>query len=82
MSPILIRAQVQDILRSQLATPRDIAITDDKRLALDLGADSMDVVEVVMYLEDAFDIVITDEDAEKFQTVGDVVKYVSEKLNG
>lgn len=42
----------------------------------DLGADSLDVVELVMELEDEFDIEIGDDEAEKLQTVGDVVKYV------
>lgn len=44
----------------------------------DLGADSLDIVELVMELEDAFDLNISDEDAEKIQTVGDAVKYISE----
>lgn len=42
----------------------------------DLGADSLDVVELVMELEDEFDLEISDEDAEKITTVGDVVKYI------
>ncbi len=47
----------------------------------DLGADSLDVVELVMELEDEFDMEISDEDAEKIATVGDAVKYIEEKLN-
>ncbi|HEU4963057.1 MAG TPA: acyl carrier protein [Bacilli bacterium] len=43
----------------------------------DLGADSLDVVELVMELEDEFDLEISDEDAEKINTVGDVVTYIS-----
>lgn len=43
----------------------------------DLGADSLDVVELVMELEDEFDMEISDEDAEKINTVGDVVSYIS-----
>lgn len=42
----------------------------------DLGADSLDVVELVMELEDEFDIEISDEDAEKITTVGDVIEYI------
>lgn len=42
----------------------------------DLGADSLDVVELVMELEDEFEIEISDEDAEKVTTVGEVVKYI------
>lgn len=43
----------------------------------DLGADSLDVVELVMELEDEFDMEISDEDAEKINTVGDVVNYIA-----
>ncbi|MEW9501337.1 acyl carrier protein [Jeotgalibacillus marinus] len=46
----------------------------------DLGADSLDVVELVMELEDEFDMVISDEDAEKIGTVGDAVSYIQEKM--
>lgn len=45
----------------------------------DLGADSLDVVELVMELEDEFDLEISDEDAEKISTVGDVVKYIESR---
>lgn len=46
----------------------------------DLGADSLDTVELIMEFEDAFDMNIPDEDAEKIQTVGDAVKYIEERL--
>ena len=45
----------------------------------DLGADSLDVVELVMELEDEFDMEITDEDAEKISTVGDAIAYIESK---
>ena len=45
----------------------------------DLGADSLDVVELVMELEDEFDMEISDEDAEKIATVGDAVNYISNR---
>ncbi|KUO95611.1 acyl carrier protein [Ferroacidibacillus organovorans] len=45
----------------------------------DLGADSLDVVELVMELEDEFDLEISDEDAEKITTVGDVVQYIQSR---
>lgn len=45
----------------------------------DLGADSLDVVELVMELEDEFDLEISDEDAEKIETVGNAVSYIEEK---
>ncbi|CAM5187056.1 Acyl carrier protein OS=Ureibacillus acetophenoni OX=614649 GN=acpP PE=3 SV=1 [Ureibacillus acetophenoni] len=47
----------------------------------DLGADSLDVVELVMELEDEFDMEISDEDAEKIATVGDAINYIEGKLN-
>jgi acyl carrier protein len=45
----------------------------------DLGADSLDIVELVMAMEEEFDIEIPDDDAEKIQTIGDVIGYVKEK---
>lgn len=47
----------------------------------DLGADSLDTVELIMALEEEFGIEIPDEDAEKMTTVGDVVKYINEKAS-
>ena len=47
----------------------------------DLGADSLDVVELVMELEDEFDMEISDDDAEKITTVGDTVSYIESKVN-
>lgn len=47
----------------------------------DLGADSLDVVELVMELEDEFDMEISDDDAEKIVTVGDAVSYIESKVN-
>ena len=51
-------------------------VTLDANFKDDLGADSLDVVELVMELEDEFDLEISDEDAEKVTTVGEVVKYI------
>ncbi|MGD8240612.1 MAG: acyl carrier protein, partial [Armatimonadota bacterium] len=48
----------------------------------DLNADSLDVVEIQMALEEEFGVEIPEEDFEKIQTVGDVVRYIGEKLNG
>lgn len=53
-------------------------VTLETSFVNDLGADSLDIVELVMELEDEFDVKISDEDAEKMQTVGDVVKYIKE----
>ncbi|MGR3294133.1 MAG: acyl carrier protein [Candidatus Scalindua sp.] len=54
-------------------------ITLETSYVNDLGADSLDIVELVMELEDEFDVSIPDEDAEKIQTVDDTVKYINEQ---
>ncbi len=53
-------------------------ITIETSFVNDLGADSLDIVELVMELEDEFDVSIPDDDAEKMQTVGDALKYINE----
>lgn len=53
-------------------------IKEDSKFIEDLGADSLDVVELVMALEEKFDIEIPDEDAEKILTVTDAIKYIEE----
>jgi acyl carrier protein len=53
-------------------------VTLETSFVNDLEADSLDIVELVMELEDEFDVSIPDEDAEKMQTVGDAVKYINE----
>ena len=55
-------------------------VSDNASFIDDLGADSLDTVELVMEFEDAFDINIPDEDAEKIQTVGAAVEYIGSKL--
>jgi len=57
-------------------------VTDTASFIDDLGADSLDVVDLVIGLEDEFEIQIPDEDAEKIQTVGQAVAYIEEKLKG
>ena len=54
-------------------------VTLDSRFIEDLGADSLDTVELIMQFEEDFEIEIPDEDAEKMTTVGDAVKYIEEK---
>ncbi|WP_017753694.1 acyl carrier protein [Calidifontibacillus oryziterrae] len=54
----------------------EAAVTLEASFKDDLGADSLDVVELVMELEDEFDMEISDEDAEKISTVGDAVNYI------
>lgn len=54
-------------------------VNKDATFKEDLGADSLDVVELVMELEDEFDLEISDEEAEKIQTVGDVINYIEKQ---
>jgi acyl carrier protein len=56
-------------------------VTAKKRLAEDLGADSLDCVELIMRFEEEFNIEIPDEDAEKIKTVGDAYKYIERRMN-
>jgi acyl carrier protein len=78
-------ASLQDRLRqlvsSQLGVELDELVTD-ARILDDLGADSLDVVELVMAIEEAFDIVVPDEDVEGMQTVGDVESYLAGRISG
>ena len=69
------RDRVVDIVCEQMGTTRD-KITDETSFVSDLGADSLDTVELVMEFEDEFDLNIPDEDAEKIQTVGDAISYI------
>ena len=54
-------------------------LTEDTAFVEDLGADSLDVVDLVMSLEDEFDLEIPDEDVENVRTVGDIVKYLEDR---
>ncbi len=69
--------RVREIIMEQLGVGAD-QVTPDARFIDDLGADSLDTVELVMALEEEFSIEIPDEDAEKITTVGDAVKYLQE----
>jgi acyl carrier protein len=72
-------AQVADIIVEQLGATRE-EIVPEASFVDDLGADSLDIVELVMAMEEAFDIEIPDEDAEKIQTFGDVVSYLKGRV--
>lgn len=68
--------KVRNIVAEQLGV--DLAeVTPDARILDDLGADSLDVVEMVMSIEEAFDIEVPDEDVEELRTVADVERYVT-----
>ena len=69
--------KVKKIIAEQLGVDES-EIQDESHFIDDLGADSLDTVELVMALEEEFGIEIPDEDAEKIQTVGDVKKYIEE----
>ena len=71
--------KVKGIIVNQLGVA-DTAVTLEASFIDDLGADSLDIVELVMALEEEFDMEIPDEDAEKVVTVGDVVEYIKEKV--
>jgi acyl carrier protein len=75
-----VEERVLNIVCEQLGTTRD-KVTPETSFINDLGADSLDTVELVMEFEDEFEINIPDEDAEKIQTVGDAVKYIQGKLS-
>jgi acyl carrier protein len=71
--------RVKKIIVSQLAVDAS-EINPSAQFVQDLGADSLDTVELVMALEEEFDIEIPDEDAEKIKTVGEAVNYIKDKL--
>ena len=67
--------KIREIIADKLSISED-EITMDSSFLEDLNADSLDIVELIMALEDELDIEIPDEDAENFVTVGDVVRFV------
>jgi len=73
-----IEQRVRAIITEQLGVNPD-QVTPDAKFIEDLGADSLDTVELVMALEEEFGQEIPDEEAEKLQSVGDVIKYIEEK---
>ena len=70
--------RVKKIIIEQLAVD-SAEVTPQAQVVQDLGADSLDTVELVMALEEEFDIEIPDEDAEKIKTVGEAVTYIKDK---
>ena len=71
-------ARVKEIIASELGVEIE-KVTNDAHFVDDLGADSLDTVELVMAFEEEFGIEIPDEDAEGMQTVGDAIEYLSKK---
>ena len=74
---VLVFEKVREILCNQLEVEPD-DVTLGSNILEDLGADSLDVVDIVMSLEDEFNLEVPDEEIEGIRTVGDIVKYIEE----
>ena len=72
-----VQDKIKQIIVDELGVD-EAEVTENARFIEDLGADSLDLVELVMRFEEEFDIEIPDEDAEKIQSVGDAIRYVQE----
>ncbi len=79
MADTKVFSKVKDIIVEQLGVEED-EVSASTSFVNDLGADSLDIVELVMAMEEEFDIEIPDEDAESIGTVEDVVEYIEGKL--
>jgi len=73
-----IASRVREIIAQELGVEQE-KVTDEANFVEDLGADSLDTVELVMAFEEEFGIEIPDEDAEQMQTVGQAITYLQEK---
>ena len=71
--------KVKDLIADQLDVEDKDSITDGSSITDDLGADSLDVVDLVMALEDEFGIEIPEDEVENIKTVGDIIKYIEDK---
>lgn len=70
--------KVKELIANQLNKPVE-QIGEDKDVKVDLGADSLDIVEMIMSFEDEFGIQVPDEEAATIKTVGDIIKLIEEK---
>ena len=75
----MVLEKVKVILSTQFDVEED-SITPETDIADDLGADSLDVVDMLMSLEDEFDVEIPDEEIERIRTVGELVAYIEENM--
>ena len=71
--------KMQELIADQLSVDAD-SITEASSFKDDLGADSLDVVDLVMSIEEEFDLEFPDEEVENIKTVGDIVKYIESKV--
>ena len=71
--------KVKDLIADQLDVADKDSITEASSITDDLGADSLDVVDLVMALEDEFSVEIPEDEVENIKTVGDIVKYIEDK---
>ena len=71
--------QVAELIRSQLHISESTVISEETNFKEDLRADSFELMELIMAVEDEYGIKVEDEDLEKFETVGDVLNYIKEK---
>jgi acyl carrier protein len=71
--------KVKDIIEKELGVERE-KLTNEASFIEDLGADSLDIVELVMELEEEFEITIPDDQAEKIKTVGEAIDYIDKEL--
>ncbi|BCR36427.1 acyl carrier protein [Mariniplasma anaerobium] len=71
----MVFARVKEMIVEELSVEAE-KVTLESRLSEDLGADSIDAVELIMNIEDEFNIQVSDEDAQNLKTVGDLVKYI------
>ena len=79
MSSVEVFDKIKEIIVEQLGVAEN-SVTEEASFIDDLGADSLDIVELIMALEEEFDIEIPDTDAEKIVTVGDVVDYIKDNV--
>lgn len=74
-----VQERVIEIISAQMGVGKE-QVTPETSFVNDLGADSLDTVELVMELEEEFDVTIPDEDAEKIQTVGQAIEYIEKHI--
>jgi acyl carrier protein len=75
-----LKQKVTEIIVNKLGV-EESQVTEEASFTKDLGADSLDTVELIMEFEKEFDITIEDSDAEKIQTVGNVIEYLKDKVD-